>query len=367
METLPEDWFTSDLVARHAYLEEHLGDGDGGNFLSGWQCVNPWQLTIEHEIAEKRRYIGSSTYLYADQFPEIEKAFIDFHKSVDDCPPEKILFSAGSTQLLLLITAWIRNQKIDEIFYIAPMYHTLHWALKMLGVRSRPINGRHLFEPHFSFNLPDRKTVLIVTDPIWYSGIKIQQNIIDEIAAWQLKTGSLIITDGSFQYMEWQQTTENKTRSFNSSLTIRVVCPTKQLIMHGYRAGYALIPEQFYRDISTLNSMMFGSLSIDTVAFLMAAPNLIGRQAFPRKLMSLAAHRHSQLRANKSIVASWSPDCGYFCFEKFRGEGAKDHILMNGEYFGQPRYPDYYRINLMSPQIATLCSDVDRGFSIELG
>lgn len=366
MEMPPQEWFASDLIARHIYLEEQLGDGDSGNFLSGWQCINPWQCTIDSEIVEMRQSITPSAYLYADRYPEIERAFSDLHQSTDGCPPERILFGAGSTQLLLLITAWIRNKNMSEVFYIAPMYHTLHWSLKTLGVRSRPVNSRHPFEPQFSFNLPDKETVLIVTDPIWYSGIRMTSEVIEKIAAWQSATNSVIVIDGSFQYMEWERPVENGIGCFDPSLTIRVVCPTKQLILHGYRASYALIPGRLYRDLATLNSMMFASLSIDTVAFLLAAPNLIMQQAFPRKLMSLAAHRHHKLRAKGLIRASWSPDCGYFCFERLGETGLEEQALMSGQYFEQPRYPDHHRINLLSPQIIALCSDVDTGLSVEL-
>lgn len=367
MDGLSEDRFEFDLLARHIYLEEQLGDGDGGNFLSGWQCVNPWRLAIEDEIAKARCSLDPSAYLYADAFPEIEQHFADFHQVADKTRPEKIIFGSGSTQLLYLIITWMRSQGIDEVFYLAPMYHTVHWSLKAQGIRSRPINGRHPFEPDFSFNLPDKKTILVVTDPIWYSGISIRQDVMKEIARWQSMTGSLVIVDGSFQYMEWERPAKDAAPSLDPSLTMRIVCPTKQLVLHGYRVGYALVPARHYREMSTLNSMIFASLSIDTLAFLLTAPTLIHHRAFPRKLIAWAAHRHSRLRRDGCIHAPWSPDCGYFCFEKLECDWINGQMLMNGGYFGQSRYPNHYRINLLSPQITWLCNDVDGSFDIQLG
>lgn len=364
MNGLAEDCFESDLIARHIYLEEQLGDGDGGNFLSGWQCINPWRLAIEDEITGTRRSLDPSTYLYADAFPEIEHRFTDLHQVADRSRPERIIFGGGSTQLLHLIVAWMRSRGVSEVFYLAPMYHTLHWSMKALGIRPRPVNGRHPFELDFSFNLPDKKTILIVTDPIWYAGVRIRKDVINEIVRWQSMTGSIIVVDGSFQYMEWAESTKDVAYSLDPSLTMRVVCPTKQLVLHGYRAGYVLMPEQHYREMSTLNSMMFASLSIDTIALLLAVPSLVGHLAFPRKLMALAAYRHAQLRRRGYIHTPWSPDCGYFCFEKLEHKLIGRQVLMNGGYFGQKRYLDHYRVNLMSPQITLLCGDVDSDFSV---
>ena len=31
-----------ELLRRHLDLETQEGDGQQGDFLSGWQCVNPW-------------------------------------------------------------------------------------------------------------------------------------------------------------------------------------------------------------------------------------------------------------------------------------------------------------------------------------
>ncbi|MBN9368084.1 MAG: hypothetical protein J0H59_13785 [Comamonadaceae bacterium] len=362
-----EDWLESGIIARHIHLEEQLGDGDDGNSLSGWQCINPWHRAIEREIAGAREHFDSSKYLYADQFPKIEQDFKSFHKTVDNATPERIFFGSASTQILYLISAWMHNQGVREIFYLAPAYHSLLFSMKMLGIRARPINNRHPFEADFSLNLPDKKTIIFITDPIWYAGIKIRPHVASEIGKWQATTGSIIVIDGSFQYLEWEGCAKNDVSVFDPSSTLRIVCPTKQLMLHGYRASYVLTPERFYQEISTLNSMIFASLSFETMALLHSTLNLIQHHQFPKKLMALASHRHGYLRQKGCIQASWQPDCGYFCFEEL-GEMTKqktrNQILMDGNYFGQSRYPNHHRINLLSPQIALLYGEVDINFCV---
>jgi len=43
------------LLDRHAELESKYSDGDGGRFLSGWQCQNPWESHIKELFGKKAR------------------------------------------------------------------------------------------------------------------------------------------------------------------------------------------------------------------------------------------------------------------------------------------------------------------------
>ena len=356
---------TSDLLARHAELEETLGDGDGGNFISGWQCLNPWHDSIRNEIDVDRHKLSDSEYLYADRFPSIEQSFTDFHSTRDVTRPERIIFGSGSTALLLLAASWISLQGFEEVFYVAPMYFTLHSALTVLGIRPRPINGLHPYEESFSINLPPSRAVLILTDPIWYSGTVVSAGVIKQIREWQLATGSLVLVDGSFQYMAWSHADVEPTASLSPALTLRIICPSKQLVMHGYRASYALVPNRHYRELLTLHSHLFGSLSTDTIAFFLAAGRRLLVESFRSDLMSFASDRHSRLRARGVISAPWRPSTGYFCFEKILDANVNT-LVMDGSYFEQPRFPGFARVNLLSPQIGQLYRDLDVGLGIKL-
>src|SRR5947209_6563428 len=128
----------SDLLSRYADLEENLGDGDGGNFISGWQCINPWKDAISCSINEHRANLRDWEYLYADRFPAIENSFKSFHQNKDEIAPERIIFGSGSTAILLLLASWLPLQEITQVYYLAPMYFTLHSAFKVLRIRSRP-------------------------------------------------------------------------------------------------------------------------------------------------------------------------------------------------------------------------------------
>ncbi len=353
-----------ELLAKHAELEEKLGDGDGGNFISGWQCVNPWHNLITAEIDERRRQLSDREYMYADRFSSLEESFVQLHASLDRTLPQRIIFGAGSTVLLLLAASWLSTKEKHEIYYVTPMYFTLHSALKILGIRCRPVNGLQPYEQEFSLNLPEDGGVLVVTDPVWYSGTKIANHTMEQIRIWQRSTNSLVVVDGSFQYMDWSHSDIELTATLDPSLTLRVVCPTKQLAVHGFRASYMLVPDSQYREVLTLHSHLFGSASIDTIAFLLAGANLL-KQKFRYLLADYAHHRYVQLRAAGLITAPWQSNSGYFCFERF-AKADSIPLLMDGSYFEQPRFPGFYRINLLSPQLKFLCHNIDIGFSIKL-
>ncbi|MDQ3760484.1 MAG: hypothetical protein M3460_01920 [Actinomycetota bacterium] len=59
---------------------------------------------------------------------------------------------------------------------------------------------------NFELRLPKHKTLLALTDPIWYAGRKVPCEVLDAIKARQLNTGSLVFVDGTFRYMQWDGT-----------------------------------------------------------------------------------------------------------------------------------------------------------------
>jgi histidinol-phosphate/aromatic aminotransferase/cobyric acid decarboxylase-like protein len=191
------------LLQRHAELEEKHGDGDAGRFLSGWQCENPYTEQIRHLVDNQISQIDRGQYLYLDGDAGLKDGLQRFHKSVDGTTPDSLFCGAGATPILFTFCAWLRHHDIREIYYIPPLYFSLHFALKLFDIRARAISGRHAFETGFSYNLPTETTALLFADPIWYAGIPLPLDLIESLVDWQSRTGSIVFVDGSFQYAKW--------------------------------------------------------------------------------------------------------------------------------------------------------------------
>jgi aspartate/methionine/tyrosine aminotransferase len=343
------------MLARHAELEDRHNDGDGGRFISGWQCENPWAANIRAVVEEEAKSLKADDYLYPDLDEELSDAISSFHREIDGTMPSAILCAAGSSPLILSFCAWLSETGCREVFYMPPLYYSAHLSLRLLGFRARPISGRHSFEPDFTFNLPDQKSVLILTDPVWYAGIPLSHETISAIAEWQTRTGSFVFVDGSFQNARWDGRYGECSVQLDPDFTIRLICPTKALAIHGYRFAYALIPDRIRARLAHIYSSLSGSASLDNYAFARAIPKLMLEGSISRDLMRYVSMRHRALRSRGRIWAPWQAACGYFVFEKISARGDSwQSPLMDGSFFEQKRYPDYFRINLLSPSLDML-------------
>jgi histidinol-phosphate/aromatic aminotransferase/cobyric acid decarboxylase-like protein len=345
----------SALLKRHAELETLFGDGDGGRFLSGWQCENPWNETLRNRITTIRAMLPDDRYQYfSDDNALIADSFMEFHRNVDRKIPSAILCGEGASSLIFTACAWLKTKGIEEVHYIPPLYFTAHFALKLLGIRARAVSGRHAFEHGFTMNLPPANTVLMLSDPVWYAGVKVKRSVVERIIDWQRETGSFVFVDGSFQYMEWNSTPYESTAELDPCRTIRIICPTKTLALHGYRFAYATLPKELLGDFSHYYGSVYGSASAESIAFARVAAAAVHEHKITSGLVGIASERYGQMRTTGKISADWQAECGYFVFEKIIAELPQDLMLMNGSFFEQRRFHDHYRINLLSPSIGLL-------------
>jgi hypothetical protein len=342
------------LLQRHAELEEKYGDGDGGRFLSGWQCENPWIEQIRVLVDGQIRQIDSGQYPNLDSDSIVKEELYRFHCSIDGTTPDSQFCGAGASSIIFTFCAWLHQQDIQEIYYIPPLYFSLHFALRLFGIRARAISGKHAFEPGFSLNLPSERTVLLFSDPIWYAGIPLSNEIIKSLIEWQSRTGSLVFVDGSFQYAKWEGLRAELSALFDPEYTARLICPTKALASHGYRFAYVLLPKAMHASIAHIYANIYGSASVDSLAFARIAPTTMAGGTITSSLMRLAAERHQSLRTHGTISSPWQPRCGYFIFEQIAASLPPGTLLMDGAYFEQKRYPNYRRINLLSPSLHML-------------
>ena len=179
----------ADVLRRHAELEARYGGDKVGDLISGWQVENPWAGSLKAKTLDELRDLGGERYVYLEEDEKLIRGFREFHARVDGEVPEAVFIGAGSSPLLITIAAYLANQGVTEIFYLPPLYFSLHAALKLFGIRARSISSLHAFEKGCHPNWPGSKSVLLLCDPVWYAGTPVPEHIIAELAAWQGRTG----------------------------------------------------------------------------------------------------------------------------------------------------------------------------------
>lgn len=348
-------WTTKEILQLHEDLELKYGDGDGGDFLFGWQSINPFAGDLLAAVKRRNENVDYTKYCYMETDTVLAGAVVDLHEELDGVRPDEAFCAAsGGTSILFSFCYWLSRNEIKEVYYVPPIYFTLLNGLRQFGVRARALSGFHSFEEDFRMELPQQKTVLIIADPVWYAGITVPVHIIDQIAAWQQKTGSLVFVDGSFQYMRWDAKVNEPTAQLDPALTIRLVSPTKSLVVHGYRFGYALLPKSIKPIFSNSYTNICGSAPADNLAFAYEALRALKDRSLTEALIARASGRHKALRQRHVIESPLKPETGYFVFEKVNTILPENSLRMDGKYFGQPRFPEHTRINLLSTQFHLL-------------
>lgn len=336
-------------------LAFELDDGDGGNSLSGYQCINPFVDKLLDNVRRRVENIDFRLYTYFDADEALIDRISAFHCAVDGVKPSTVICGSGATSQIFGFVSYLREKRIQKVFYIPPLYFTQFIALDRFEITAIPIADRQPYEPHFELQLPNEEgCCLLLVDPIWYTGTPLSDEVITELASWQKRTGALIFVDGSLQYMQWQGRTAERSSELEPSLTIRLLCPTKQLALHGYRFSYLLAPEKDERSLAWACATVAGSASAESIAFAHEAMEALDNGAIPHQLMQLASRRHKSLRDRGSIESTIEPQCGYFIFEKINALLPETQVLADGRYFEQSRYPGYFKINLLSPSIDML-------------
>lgn len=343
---------TSDLSSHYERLAFELDDGGGGECISGYQCDNPFADELITATKNRTHRIDYRRYTYFDAHEELVDAIRDLHREFDGVTPEGVLCGSGSSSQLFAFATYLRMKGVRRVFFVRPLYFTLRIALERYGIVSTPVSQQQPYQEGFELLLPqESNSCLLITDPIWYTGTPVSQDVIDSVAKWQRDTSSIVFVDGSFQYLPWNGEIAESTAMLDPSLTVRLICPTKQLAVHGYRFSYLLVPEREERSLAWTYSNIVGAASAESIAFAHEAIAALSDGSIPRRLMTLVHNRHRAFRASGSIESVIQPSCGYCVFEKIKVSLPRDHVMIDGRFFEQVNYPGYVKINLLSPSI----------------
>lgn len=344
---------TSDIavaLASNHELETEYGDGDEGNFLSGWQCVNPFATALIDRVRHRDARSDAVKYSYMEMDEKLSHSIAIMHRDLDgSCDSFAFPSPFGSTSVIFSFCANLARDGVGEVYYVPPIYFSMHFALKLFGITARPISGQHAYERGFTFNLPAKCTVLALVDPVWFTGKKVPAAAIREIAQWQQKTGSIVFVDGSFQYMPWEGARREETAMLDPSLTIRMVCPTKIMAIHGYRFSYALMPTPSRVQFTNTFTNIYASSTVSNVAFAHEAVAEMAHGSITEKVVEMAKARFSRLIAAGTLQTELTPESGYFTFAKVVAQLPPRYKLMTQEFFEQRRFDGYAKVNLVSP------------------
>jgi aspartate/methionine/tyrosine aminotransferase len=339
-----------EMIERHRLLDDALIDKRDG-FVSDWNGSHPFveQFLGTEIMTSKIPKSLLSRYIFFDEEHAVVDAICHLHLKLEGLrlSRKNIVAGPGSSSLLVALSLWVLQQGYSEVYYVPPLYYTLHYFLRMLGIRLRPVSGKHLFESNSIMHLPNRRGVLLLCDPIWYAGRRVPMKKIERIAEWQRKTRSLVLVDGAFQYMQWDGTRHENCALLDPELTFRLISPTKSLAVPCYRFAYVLHPSNCHDEFAFLYENLVGGASVSDLAFALRALDVLGSDESNRRLTTYLHSRYQRLVEEKIIQTSVLPDSGYFIFAvpTVRVPG---QIAMDQEYFELKGYSGYVRMNLLT-------------------
>jgi len=268
---------------------------------------------------------------------------------------EAALNGAGASPLISAFVAYLATRMVEIVYYIPPIYHTIPVALDRYGVSIVPVSSKQPYEAGFSLHLPeDNNSVLFLTDPVWYAGTTISRSVLEELAEWQRRTSSEIFVDGSLQYLAWDGRPDEPTRLLDPDLTYRLVSPSKQLAVHGYRFAYLLLPDDALSDLTWTYANLCGPASAESIEFAHEAMAAVSDRRIPAALTKLAASRFERLVAESKLVANPVPDRAYSVFARLKVPLPPNYPVLDGRFFEQEHYPSFIKVNLLSPSIDLL-------------
>lgn len=286
-------------------------------------------------------------YCYISDDVAITNRIKKFHLSVDktNYVEQQLLIAEGATSIIYLFCLWLINNNIKQIYYIPPMYFLFHKHFEFFSIDVVKVSEKQVYEEGCDFSLPNKRTVLIFSDPVWYAGVKYKKKHIDKIIEWQLRTESFVFVDGSFQYLDWNGIQPELTSILPEHLTFRLISPVKALAINSSRFAYLVLPQEYRRFFCETLSNIFGSSTYSNILFAREAMHtLIENKS--SKVVEYAKHRFSLLTKLQTSIHIVQPDCGYFIFFRPKFD-IGDCIYMDQRYFEQSGYPGFMRLNLL--------------------
>ncbi|MFB6893202.1 aminotransferase class I/II-fold pyridoxal phosphate-dependent enzyme [Kitasatospora sp. NPDC056327] len=340
------------MLDLHEEVERARQHPDGRLFVSDYNGGHPFVADYLGDLAHTPPYrLGDVTrYSALDEDTALRAKIARLHEGYDaePCSPGRVVPAGGASSLLGTFCTWLRLTGRTRIHYLPPVYYKFAYFFRRFGIEPVRLSEAHAHQPGFDLRLPDEKTVLLLTDPVWYAGRRVPALVLKQLAEWQHATGSLVFVDGTFQYMRWDGGRREDSAALPADLTLRMVCPTKYLSIHGYRCAHLLVPEALREPFAELHLNLHGDVTLADRLFAHRAADLMLLEGNHRLLDHVRAN-HQRLTASGALAARQRVDTGYFLFA--RPTAPADRLLgLDGRHFELDGHPGHVRINLLNEQ-----------------
>ncbi len=320
--------FVSDWNGAHSYVEAFLGD------LAARPLSELGDLAM---------------YSFPQEDPDLHRAIGAFHRRTDGVrlAPRVLLVGGGATSMLAVLVQLLRDRGTRTVHYFAPLHYTINALFSREDIQLVRVAERMAFEHDFDLELPERRNqVLILSDPIWHVGRPVPTEVLHTIRDWQQRTGSVVIVDGTFQYLGWSYDAEASCE-LDPDLTLRLICPTKTLLMNGFRFSYLILPRSLYELCASARDLYVGTTSLSDQLFARTAMQVMRGPAHCAMLREVEKVFDDYAQCSR-IEELITPTCGYFAFVKPAFDPV-ELAAMGPEHFDIRGYEGWIRINLMSP------------------
>ncbi|MFI9366193.1 aminotransferase class I/II-fold pyridoxal phosphate-dependent enzyme [Kitasatospora sp. NPDC053057] len=338
------------MLERHEWIEAERLRPKGRVFVSDYNGAHPFVERYLGELADlaPHRLADVTRYSALDEDAALRSKIGRMHSRLDGAAYEaqNVLPAGGSSSLLATFVTWLLVNGHRRIHYLPPVYYKLAYLLREFGITPVPAARTHAHQDDFELELPAERTILVLTDPVWYAGRRVPAHVLQAVAAWQQATGSLVFVDGTFQYMPWDGCLGEASARLPAEQTLRLVCPTKYLSIHGYRAAHLLVPTALRRPLADLHINLHGDVAVSDRLFAHRAADLM-LEGGNADLVGHIRDNHRALTASGALAAEVPAECGFFLFARPRA--ALDRFLaMDAEFFELGGHEGHVRINLLN-------------------
>ncbi|MFF0292775.1 aminotransferase class I/II-fold pyridoxal phosphate-dependent enzyme [Kitasatospora sp. NPDC004614] len=338
------------MLERHEWIEAERLHPRGRVFVSDYNGAHPFVEAYLGELADlaPHRLTDVTRYSALDEDAALRAKIARMHSRLDGVAYEAqhVVPAGGSSSLLATFVLWLLSNGHRRIHYLPPVYYKLAYLLREFGIEPVPVARSHAHHDGFGLDLPAERSVLVLTDPVWYAGRRVPGHVLRAVADWQRATGSLVFVDGTFQYLPWDGRPGEASAQLPTEQTVRLICPTKYLSIHGYRAAHLLVPAALRPALADLHINLHGDVAVSDRLFAHRAADLMLAEG-NAGLVGHIRDNHRALTASGALAAQVPAECGFFLFA--RPCAPLDRFLaMGAEYFELDGHEGHVRINLLN-------------------